>query len=89
MNAIEVDAREKAQAALSALLEAVRQYLGQHPSGVPTKQAREDLGLDSDDDGEFKGYLFWGIQHILGDEIAINRDARPHRICLKNPNARP
>jgi hypothetical protein len=75
---------EKAKAGLWLLKEAIRQYLEQHPEGVPVAKAREDLGLDSaDEERKHKGYLFWGLEHVLKDEIGYNKNVNPHLIFLK------
>ena len=59
-------AQEKAKAGLWLLEEAIIDYLAAHPEGVWSGKARKELGLDSaDGNGQRKGYLFWGLQHVL------------------------
>jgi hypothetical protein len=68
-------AREKAQDGLRQLKEATVEYLATRPQGARTKEVREALGLnlDSDLEGQHKGFLFWGLFNLLRQEGKVER----------------
>lgn len=78
-------AQEKAKAGVWLLKQAVLDYLQSRPEGAPSADIREGLGIDdADAEGERKGYVLWGLQHLLTQDgkIETDKSQRPHRIIL-------
>jgi hypothetical protein len=69
--------REQAEIGLLLIKDAILEYLAAHPAGVPSATIREELGLDSaDSKRQHKGYLFWGLQHLLENEGRVRYEKR-------------
>jgi hypothetical protein len=85
-----MNAQEKAKAGVWLLKQAVVDYLRTRPEGASASEIREQLGIDdADAEGEHKGYLLWGLQHLLAKDgvVKTNKDVRPQRMMLLETRA--
>lgn len=76
-------AKEKAQKGLAMLKDAVHEYVSQHPDGVPPREVREALGLDSPNEkDQRKDHLLWGVHNLLEREGRVKRTLKRNRSIL-------
>lgn len=83
-------AHEKAKAGLWLIKEAVLHYLAEHPEGVPSSEARRELGLENPT-GERRDSLFWGLSLQLKEEGRVESRTvdGQNRLFLATPAASP
>ena len=72
--------REKAQAGLERLKEAVVALLAEHEDGLSNAEVERRLGLESERAGGHRGYLSWSILSLLIEDGKIIKDGRKYRL---------
>lgn len=69
-----MSSREKAQAAVQMLKEAVLEVLSAHPSGLRHIEIVDKLDIHSDYLGKQKNYLCWSVVGLLMNDRKIRRE---------------
>ena len=70
---------EKAAAGVRYLKEAILEYLGAHPDGVPHSQIVTDLGLQSSYEGGQQNYLSFSVLGLLLADQEVRYERRGNK----------
>jgi hypothetical protein len=73
--------KEKAEAGLQLMQEAITGLLSNHPEGLTNAQIARELGLQSDYEGHHQGYLSWSVIGLLLNSRKVEK--RGSRYCLR------
>jgi len=69
-----MNARERAQAGLALLKEAIVLLLETHPEGLRNSEVADSLDIHSDYGGQQQDYLSWSLLGLLLNEGTIARE---------------